>query len=153
MAAVVTDKLRPWTTDNAPWGLTQEAVLEHIKAPWGAPHIPEPVDPQIDMSENNGGVKHDTGKLRWHLLPPELEEVVRAFEYGAGEYGEGNWELGLSYTRCFSAIMRHLWAWFTGKEARDQVSRLHHLASVSFYCLALMRLETTRPEFDDRRLV
>ena len=72
--------------------------------------------------------KFDTGKLRYDLIPPEaLEELTTILTYGANKYGDRNWEKGLKYTRVFAAIMRHLWAWFSGQDT-DEESGHKHLA-------------------------
>ena len=39
------------------------------------------------------GIKYDSGKLRWTLLPfRELEEVVKVLEKGAVKYDFDNWK-------------------------------------------------------------
>lgn len=97
-----------------------------------------------------GGRKDDQGKLRIDLIPvsPFLE-TAKVFTVGAEKYGDRNWEKGMSFCRCFAAMQRHAWAWMHG-ETRDLVDGQHHLSSVAFYALALMELEETHPEFDDR---
>lgn len=65
------------------------------------------------MSE---GRKDDGGKVRLELLPPELlYATATILTFGANKYADRNWELGMSWSRVFGALMRHLWAWWGGK--------------------------------------
>jgi len=89
------------------------------------------------MNENQG-VKHDQGKLRLDLLPFDaINEVAAVLTFGAKKYGDRNWEKGISYSRCFGAALRHLFAWFRGED-RDPESGLSHLAHAA--CNTLMIL-------------
>jgi hypothetical protein len=101
-----------------------------------------------DLSE---GVKHDQGKARFDLLPPEaLFELVQVFNFGAKEYGDRNWEKGLKWGRIFAAICRHIFNWLGGEEnAKD--SGLHHMAHAAWGCLALVTYaKRGMKQFDDR---
>ncbi|KKM63930.1 hypothetical protein LCGC14_1506510 [marine sediment metagenome] len=101
------------------------------------------------MKEDKG-VKHDEGKLRYDLIPPEpLEQLAELYTEGAKKYSDRNWEKGLSWLRCYASMMRHIQDWRQGKD-RDKDDGQHPLASVAWYCFALMEYEKTRPEFDDR---
>lgn len=96
------------------------------------------------------GVKLDQEKLRYDLIPAApLAELARVFTIGAGKYGDHNWRRGLHYGRVFAAMMRHAWAWWAGERA-DPEDGQHHLSSVAWCALALMELEHTRPDLDDR---
>ncbi len=65
------------------------------------------------MSE---GKKFDTGKTRLELLPPELLFAVgEILTFGASKYDDRNWEKGMSWSRVYGALMRHMWAWWGGK--------------------------------------
>lgn len=88
----------------------------------------------------NHGTKNDEDKLRWELLPPEIEEVVRVFAIGAKKYGDRNWEGGLNWSRLWAAANRHLWAWRKGITV-DHEDGQHPLASVVACCLMLMHYE------------
>ena len=62
-----------------------------------------------DTDEDSPGVKHDDGKLQWHLLPLEvLEGAVRILMSGKNTYGAWNWSKGLTFTRMLNASIRHL---------------------------------------------
>lgn len=65
------------------------------------------------MSE---GTKFDSGKVRLELLPPELlYATATILTFGANKYDDRNWELGMSWSRVYGALMRHLWSWWGGK--------------------------------------
>lgn len=102
------------------------------------------------MSAPTEGRKEDAGKLRFDLFPVgPLEELARVFTIGAQKYNDRNWERGLQFGRVFAALMRHAWAWWRG-EQNDPEDGQHHLSSVAWCALALMELEDTHPELDDR---
>lgn len=78
------------------------------------------------MSEDKG-VKHDQGKSRLDLIPPEaLFAMAEVLGFGANKYGDRNWELGIDPDRLYAALQRHLWAWWGGEE-EDEESLLPHL--------------------------
>lgn len=96
------------------------------------------------------GVKYDSNKSRYDLVPPEsLEAVVQVLTFGADKYGDRNWEGGLSYGRVFAACMRHLWAWWKG-EATDTESGLPHLAHAACCIFFLLAYEARDTGEDDR---
>ena len=103
---------------------------------------------QVDPIEGN---KNDYGKLRYDLIPPDaLEELVKIYSFGAGVYGDRNWELGIRYSHVFAALMRHAWAWYAG-ERNDKESELHHLAHAAWCCFTLLSYEIRKKEdYDDR---
>jgi hypothetical protein len=91
--------------------------IHHLKG-GGAPY---------NFSINNeGGVKHDEGKLRYDLIPPEaLEALCAVLGYGAEKYSQRNWEKGIADSRLFAAAQRHLWA-AHGGELLDPESGFPH---------------------------
>jgi hypothetical protein len=97
------------------------------------------------------GVKKDSDKLRYDLIPPEgMEELARVYTIGARKYADRNWELGIKYGRVFGALLRHAFAWARG-ESLDPVDGQHHLASVAWCALALITYEKRgMSKFDDR---
>jgi hypothetical protein len=99
------------------------------------------------------GRKDDNGKLPYHLLPPEvLEEMALVLQFGAGKYGARNFEQGMAWSRPFSALMRHMWAWWAGedKDPETGYSHLSHaLCCVAFLIVYLRR----KAGVDDRVLI
>ena len=97
------------------------------------------------------GQKYDDGKLPWHLLPPDaVESILAVLQFGALKYGDRNWERGMAWSRPFSALMRHMWAWQRGEEA-DPETGLSHLAHAGCCILFLLAYEQRRIGKDDRR--
>jgi hypothetical protein len=62
------------------------------------------------------GRKDDEEKCRIELVPSELIFAVGTIlTFGAQKYEDRNWEKGMKWSRCFGALMRHMWAWWAGK--------------------------------------
>lgn len=102
------------------------------------------------MPKQELGRKDDGGKLRFDLIPAvPLEELARVYTIGAVKYADHNWRKGIQFSRIFAAMMRHGWAWLRG-ETHDPEDGQHHLASVAWCAFALMELEQTHSELDDR---
>ncbi len=72
------------------------------------------------------GIKHDTGKPRWELLPYDaVRGVVEVLTDGAKKYSDRNWENGIAYGRVFGALQRHLTAWWSGENTDSESGRSH----------------------------
>jgi hypothetical protein len=97
----------------------------------------------------DSGIKHDTGKPRWSLLPDgTVELVVRVLEAGAIKYTPGNWQkVPNARTRYYDALMRHVNAWWSG-ETRDPETHLHHLAHAACCILFLLWLDSNMSDTD-----
>lgn len=94
--------------------------------------------------------KDDTDKVRMELLPPEMIEATAAvLTFGAKKYAERNWEKGLSWSRCFGALMRHMWAWWAGQNV-DPETGYSHLWHASC-CLAFLIAYEQRGSGEDDR--
>lgn len=96
------------------------------------------------------GLKFDDDKLAWHLLPIEgVEGMLKVMQFGEKKYGAYNWTLGMDWHRLFSAVMRHLWAWFR-KEELDPESGLPHLYHACCCILMLTSLVEMKKGKDTR---
>lgn len=91
--------------------------------------------PDMTLTE---GVKFDKGKRPWHLMPADaLDAILDVLEFGANKYGERNWEKGMAWNRPFSALMRHMWAYWRGEDF-DPETNLPHLAHAGCCILFLL---------------
>lgn len=96
------------------------------------------------------GVKYDTGKDRWDLLPVKpIEAVVRILTFGCIKYNDRNWEKGFVWGRVFAATMRHLWKWWGG-ESLDPETGESHLAHAATNIFFLLEFEARGIGTDDR---
>ena len=96
------------------------------------------------------GRKDDSGKLPYHLLPPELlGATANVLQFGARKYGERNWEKGMAWSRPFAALMRHMWAWWNGEKA-DPETGMSHLWHASCCIAFLIAYEERKKGLDDR---
>ena len=94
-------------------------------------------------------VKHDTGKLRYSLIPALFSRLfAQIWTIGDQKYGANNWRTGLEWSRCVDAMERHLNEWKTGASV-DPEDGGHRLAKVAWYCAALIEYEKTHPEMND----
>ena len=96
------------------------------------------------------GIKFDNHKISFDLVPVlPLLSIVRVLTYGKVKYGDRNWEKGMSWGRLYSAMCRHIFA-FWGGESYDSETGIHHLAHACCDAMFLMEYERTHPELDDR---
>ena len=102
------------------------------------------------------GVKNDQGKERWDLMPFDaLREIAKVFTQGAKKYSDRNWENGLDYSRPYSALQRHLSAWWEDREENDAEWGLSHLAHAGCCLLMLLSYQLRnrnkdKSKFDNR---
>ena len=127
--------------------------LEVPAGPSPAEPAPEAAGTQAlpaQLSAPQGGVKHDAGKPRMDLLPPEaLREIAAVLAFGAQKYDAHNWRKGVAYSRLIAACLRHLFAW-VGREDKDPESGRSHLAHAACCLLFLITFEQTNTGTDDR---
>lgn len=96
------------------------------------------------------GTKHDAGKVRLELIPPELLfGVGHILTFGAQKYADRNWEKGMKWSRVFGALMRHMWAWWRGEKA-DHESGMSHLWHAGCCIAFLITYEERNIGEDDR---
>lgn len=87
------------------------------------------------------GIKADTGKLRFDLLPPQwLAGLAQVATYGAKKYTDDGWrQVPKGVDRYYAAALRHLVA-FRGGETTDGESGIHHLLHAAWNCLAVLSM-------------
>lgn len=96
------------------------------------------------------GRKDDHGKAPYHLLAPEMMDgTAQVLAFGAAKYAPRNWEKGMDWSRPFSALMRHMWAWWRG-EGKDPETGMSHLWHASCCIMFLVAYEERKAGNDDR---
>jgi hypothetical protein len=97
------------------------------------------------------GRKDDQQKNRVDLLPVDaLQEVAKVLTHGANKYGDYNWSSGISYHRCYGALLRHMFAWWIRQDV-DPETGLSHLAHACCNVLFLLAFTLRgKKEFDTR---
>jgi hypothetical protein len=99
---------------------------------------------------NEPGTKYDAGKTPYELLPYwYLEGTAQVLAFGATKYGAWNWYNGMSWSRIFGGLMRHLWAWWWGQD-NDKETGLSHLWHAGCMLSFLMQYEQSGVGTDDR---
>ena len=102
--------------------------------------------------KKEGGIKFDGEKLRLDLLSFQaIQGTADVLTFGAKKYGDRNWEKGLSFSRVFGALLRHLFLWWLGKNNDDETGKLH-LDHASCCLMFLQHYTKTNTGTDDRRV-
>lgn len=85
-----------------------------------------------------GGVKGDSGKPRWSLLPwKQVKQVVEVLTFGAIKYPSAdNWKK-VEPERYKDAMLRHITAWLSGDKLDEETGK-SHLAHAGCCLLFLM---------------
>ena len=134
--------------DNLVDGLNTPENDKIVRAVFGTP--PNETTVTIRERKDEPGKRFDAGKLRFDLIPADWETTLaEVLTRGSLKYSERNWEKGMSWSRCYAAVRRHLNAFWRGEDL-DKESGLNHLAHVAWGALAILHYYKTHPELDDR---
>lgn len=108
-------------------------------------HI-KPVEPNKLVE----GYKADEDKAPWHLAPWDaFAAIVKVLAFGAKKYTSRNWEKGMAWSRPFSALQRHMTAWWMGEKA-DPETGYSHLWHAGCCIVFLIAFEIRGIGTDDR---
>jgi len=106
---------------------------------------------QRNNESAGAAVKVDQEKLRWDLIPWEqLEDVAWVFDIGCRSREPNDWQKGMSWSRYFSATMRHLMAYWWKGENLDPDTGKSHLAHAIASLLILMWYDDNAVGVDNR---
>ena len=87
---------------------------------------------------------------RLELIPPyPLWLLAEVYGRGARKYADRNWERGVNYSKLYGALLRHANQFWAGEDIDPQDGQ-HHLASVAWMAFALLEMQRTHSELDDR---
>ena len=85
------------------------------------------------------GIKYDTSKVRWDLVPIDaIEEVAKILTFGSEKYGDNNWQDVDNFNdRYYAALLRHLVEWRKGNtiDPESGMSHLSHAATNAIFLL------------------
>ena len=92
------------------------------------------------------GLKYDSGKLRYSLVPPiAMRALAEVLTFGALKYAPNNWQLvDNGKERYLDALYRHLEAYRSG-ELVDPESNLPHLSHAITNIAFLLHFESKEP--------
>ncbi len=94
--------------------------------------------------------KDDQQKEPWHLAPWDAFcAIVKVLLVGADKYGPRNWEGGMEWSRYFSALQRHMSAWWLGEKS-DPETGMSHLWHAGACIVFLIAYEIRGIGNDDR---
>lgn len=105
-------------------------------------------EPEITFKKNDGG------KPTFELIPFDLlADVNKVLQHGKCVYGVGNWRKkpGFKLSRCYNALLRHMFAWWNGEDL-DPQTKISHLAHAMCNLLFMMYHFKNNKESDDRPL-
>lgn len=104
------------------------------------------------MSDDKKGLKFDSGKLMYDLIPPEAETALaRVLTFGANKYTRNGWQtVPNAVERYEAALMRHLNAHRRG-ELFDPESGLTHLEHALCNLAFLVYFQARRMALPDAR--
>lgn len=109
-----------------------------------------PFPPVGEQKKLEPGLKFDLDKLPIDLVSPYFIEAIAAvLDFGAKKYGARNWEKGMSWSRVYGALLRHMLAWQRG-ENDDPETGLSHLWHAGCCIMFLVHFEKTGTGTDDR---
>jgi len=104
----------------------------------------------MDADAKINALKYDESKRRYDLMPYDaLEEVLKVLEFGANKYDDDQWLAGTTWSRYWSAAMRHLVAFWRGED-NDPESGLPHLAHATCCALFLLTYSIRKIGMDNR---
>jgi hypothetical protein len=94
------------------------------------------------MSEITDGFKHDGGKHRLDLVPPEIIEAIGAVRsFGVEKYKEEYSYRKVEPKRYRAALMRHICKWLKNPHGKDEESGLPHLWHIACNVAFLIELD------------
>ena len=105
---------------------------------------------EVTSTDNLGGIKHDSDKPDYSLLPPgPIDMIAQVWTFGKKKYAAYNWCKGFLWSRPIAAALRHIFAFMRG-ENLDPESGKPHLAHAICCLMMLLEFLETNTGIDDR---
>ena len=96
------------------------------------------------------GLKHDGGKPRLDLVPPEIIEAVGVvMTHCAEKYGEASYR-NVEPIRYRAALMRHICKWLKDPHGKDEDSGLPHLWHIACNVAFLLELDKEGVKYESK---
>ena len=99
--------------DVIPKGYKYDGMVEIGEVP----KLLKDIDHRIyyNMDPAKGGIKKDKGKNRLELIHPDiLFAIGDVMTQGALKYDDWNWYKGMSWSRVYGSLQRHVNDWYNG---------------------------------------
>lgn len=101
------------------------------------------------QTSSTGGQKAGNDE-RYDLIPLEpLRLLAKHYGVGAKKYDADNWRKGYDWRLSYSALCRHLVAFWSGEEL-DPETGSPHMIAVAWHAFTLSEFGEIHPEFDTR---
>ena len=107
-----------------------------------------------DDFANTAGFRNDDGKLRYDLIPPEVETALaEVLTAGSRKYPDRNWEQGMTFMRVFASMRRHLNAWARREDIDNDIGLNHMKLALCNAAFLVTYIERGMEHLDDRPVV
>lgn len=154
---VVIEEVVSTYEDVPSWSIQGSGMVvdQSSTSAWGGEKVgvgEAPQSGEVRSVSSTGGEK-GVKPEEYALIPWEaMDEIARVYAFGANKYAAHNWRKGYEWSKSFSALCRHIFAFWKGEE-RDPESGLSHLAHAGFHVLGMLTFWLDKDrygEFDDR---
>jgi hypothetical protein len=133
------------------WNIEHPHALQVERWAAGTSHLDVTREvPTSDVAKKNTGLRFNSGKLAFSLIPPEVRiELARIYTVGAIKYTPDNWLGGMNWSVMIDCAERHWEKWKAGLTV-DGDTGGHHLALAAWNILGLMIYQLRGLGTDDR---
>lgn len=122
---------------------------EHAYALTGQRQQFQRPDVEVRTTSSTGGQKGVKPEQYQSIPAGALRELAEHYTKGGAKYGDHNFRKGFEWSKSYSALLRHLLA-FWGGEDLDAETGSKHVTAVAWHALCLSTFMDEHPEFDDR---
>jgi len=146
------------------WETSEGSKAELAVAKWLGKKVEYEESPvvaggEVRITNAKTGGQKGSKLARFDLVPEgPLWELAELYGRGASKYADDNWRKGYSWRLSFAACQRHLWQFWSGEDAIQQVAGAEpdptvgtkHVIAAAWHCLALAWFMEHRKDHDDR---